>query len=120
MISGDSIFYNTKQGRDFPGGPVVKLCASNAWGTGLIPGRGTKISHAVPCGQNIKKKLKKKTFLKKQSNSHFKHLSLIPVAIGPDQTFGFLTLLQRSCLFLYFGADEMVHICKVPGNMLGS
>ena len=73
MISGDNIFYNTKQGRDFPGGPVVKLCASNAWGTGLIPGRGIKFSHAVPREQNIKKKLKKKTFLKKQSNCHFKH-----------------------------------------------
>ena len=67
-----------------------------------------------------KKEIKKKTFLKKQSNSHFKHLSLIAVAIGHDQTFGFLTLPQQSCLFLYFGADEMVHICKVLGKMLGS
>ena len=47
-----------------------------------------------------KKEIKKKTFLKKQSNSHFKHLSLIAVAIGHDQTFGFLTLPQQSCPYI--------------------
>ena len=31
---------------DFPGGPVVKSLPSNAGVTGLIPGCGTKISHA--------------------------------------------------------------------------
>ena len=33
--------------RDFPGGPVVKNPPSNAGDTGVIPGRGTKIPHAV-------------------------------------------------------------------------
>ena len=32
---------------DFPGGPVVKNLPSNAGGAGLIPGRGTKIPHAM-------------------------------------------------------------------------
>ena len=33
--------------RDFPGGPVVKNLPSNAGDVGLIPGRGTKIPHAM-------------------------------------------------------------------------
>ena len=33
--------------RDFSGGPVVKNPPSNAGDTGLIPGRGTKIPHAM-------------------------------------------------------------------------
>ena len=33
--------------RDFPGGPVVKNLPSNAGDVGSIPGRGTKIPHAV-------------------------------------------------------------------------
>ena len=38
-----------------------RLCTSNAWGTGLIPGWGTKILHAAWYRQkNLKKKLKKK------------------------------------------------------------
>ena len=32
---------------DFPGGPVVKNPPSNAGDVGSIPGRGTKIPHAV-------------------------------------------------------------------------
>ena len=32
---------------DFPSGPVVKTLPSSAGGVGLIPGRGTKISHAL-------------------------------------------------------------------------
>ena len=32
---------------DFPGGPVVKNLPSNAEDVGSIPGRGTKIPHAV-------------------------------------------------------------------------
>ena len=35
-----------KEGRDFPGGPVVKNLPSNAGDTGLIPGQGSKIPHA--------------------------------------------------------------------------
>ena len=34
-------------GWDFPGGHVVKNLPSNARGTGLIPGQGTKIPHAM-------------------------------------------------------------------------
>ena len=33
--------------RDFSGGPVVKNPPSNAGDAGSIPGRGTKIPHAV-------------------------------------------------------------------------
>ena len=33
--------------RDFPGGPGVKNPPSNAGDAGSIPGRGTKIPHAV-------------------------------------------------------------------------
>ena len=40
-----SLFKRRK--RDFPGGPVVKNLPSNAEDAGSIPGRGTKISHAV-------------------------------------------------------------------------
>ena len=32
---------------DFPGGPVVKSPSCNAGDVGLIPGQGTKISHAM-------------------------------------------------------------------------
>ena len=32
---------------DFPGGPVVKNPPSNAGDAGTIPGRGTKIPHAM-------------------------------------------------------------------------
>ena len=34
----------------------LRLCASTAGGTGSIPGRGTKIPHAVQRGQKKKKK----------------------------------------------------------------
>ena len=51
-----------------PGIPLavkwLRLCASNSGDLSLIPGRGTKIPHAVGCGQKIKKKFfneKKKT-----------------------------------------------------------
>ena len=33
--------------RDFPGGPVVKNPPSSARDMGSIPGRGTKIPHAI-------------------------------------------------------------------------
>ena len=35
------------QARDSSGGPVVKNPPSNAEDAGLIPGQGTKLSHAV-------------------------------------------------------------------------
>ena len=35
-----------KNNRVFPGGPVVKDLPPNAGDEGLIPGQGTKISHA--------------------------------------------------------------------------
>ena len=34
----------------------LKLCASKAGGTGSIPGQGTKIPHALQCGQKIENK----------------------------------------------------------------
>ena len=36
-----------RRSRDFPGGPVVKVLSSGAWDRGLIPGRRTKIPHAL-------------------------------------------------------------------------
>ena len=33
--------------QNFPGGPVVKISPCNAGDMGSIPGRGTKIPHAV-------------------------------------------------------------------------
>ena len=37
---------------NFPDGPVVKTLPSNVGGTGLIPGGGTKVPHAMGCSQN--------------------------------------------------------------------
>ena len=37
-------------------GPVVKTLTSNAEGSGLIPGQGTKILHATRYGQKLKNK----------------------------------------------------------------
>ena len=36
-----------------PGGPVVKNPPSNAGDRGLIPSEGTKVLHAVGCGQKF-------------------------------------------------------------------
>ena len=36
---------------------MVKTPPSNAGGTGLIPGRGTKIPHYARCGQKLKNKV---------------------------------------------------------------
>ena len=39
---------------NFPGGPVFKTLPSNVEGTGLTPGQGTKIPHALlPKSPNI-------------------------------------------------------------------
>ena len=38
------------QSGDFPGNPVVKTLPSSAGGTGLIPGQGAKIPHALRPG----------------------------------------------------------------------
>ena len=40
--------------------PWLRLCTCNAGDVGSIPGWGTKIPHAVRCGQKRKKKRKKK------------------------------------------------------------
>ena len=37
----------------------LRLCASTSWGTGLIPGWGTKIPHAERCSQKLKTKKQK-------------------------------------------------------------
>ena len=41
----------------FPGGPVVKMLPSNAWGMGSVPGWGAKIPHALWCRTNGARKL---------------------------------------------------------------
>ena len=46
-----------KEGRDFPGSPVVRTSPSNAGGVGSIPGRGAGIPHTSrPKNQDIKQK----------------------------------------------------------------
>ena len=40
-----------RDSQDFPGGPVIKTPCFHCRGMGLISGWGTKIPHAVPCGQ---------------------------------------------------------------------
>ena len=46
MFSEDKVQDQKSYGRDFPGGPVVKNLPCNAEDMSLIPGWGTKISHA--------------------------------------------------------------------------
>ena len=49
---------NERTKRDSPGGPGVKvLCFSTAGATGSIPGQGTKILHAVQCGQKCNRNI---------------------------------------------------------------
>ena len=46
---------------DFTGGPVVKTCHfHHRVDVGLIPGLELRFPHAARCGQNVKKKKKKK------------------------------------------------------------
>ena len=45
LLLHSKIFY-----RDF-GGPVVKTLCSTAGGVGSVPGRGTKIPHAMQCSR---------------------------------------------------------------------
>ena len=52
--------------REFPGGPVVRNRHFHCQGLGLIPGWGTEILQATPCGQIKKKKC---TCLKKQNKT---------------------------------------------------
>ena len=51
--------------KEFSGSPVVRLHASTAGGTSVIPGQGTKIPQVVCCRQ--KKKKKKEMTIKKKS-----------------------------------------------------
>ena len=53
LVSG----FRITDGRDFPGGPVVKTSLSNAGGVGSIPGRGAGMPHASrPKDRNIEQK----------------------------------------------------------------
>ena len=52
--------------KEFSGSPVVRLHASTAGGTSVIPGQGTKIPQVVCCRQK-KKKRKKEMPIKKKS-----------------------------------------------------
>ena len=51
---------NNRGSGDFPGGLVAKNMPFTAASVVLIPGQGTKISHATRYSQNIKKKKKEK------------------------------------------------------------
>ena len=48
------------EGREFPGGPVVRAWCFLCWGLGLIPGQGTKIPQVVRCVQSEKERKKSK------------------------------------------------------------
>ena len=62
---------------EFPGGPVVKASPSNAGGVGLIPGLGTKITHASwPRNQDIKQKHYCNRFNKDLKMVHIKKIFL--------------------------------------------
>ena len=52
---------NNRGSGDFPGGLVAKNMPFTAASVVLIPGQGTKISHATRYSQNIKKKKKRKS-----------------------------------------------------------
>ena len=53
-------------GREFPGGPELRTWCVHFWGTGLIPGQGTKILQALQCWKKKKKKKKKKKIKKRK------------------------------------------------------
>ena len=53
---------NNRGSGDFPGGLVAKNMPFTAASVVLIPGQGTKISHATRYSQNIKKKKKGKVY----------------------------------------------------------
>ena len=48
------MFIERRQSRDSPEDPVVKTLSFEGKGEGLIPGWGTKIPHALWCGQKKK------------------------------------------------------------------
>ena len=48
--------HSNKPGWDFPGNPVVRTLCFQCRVMALIPGQGTKIPHAMQCGQKTKKK----------------------------------------------------------------
>ena len=64
IFFGGNQFFTIKNspGMDFPGSPVVESPPSTAGGLGSIPGRGTKIPHAVWCGQKQKTKNKNQSW----------------------------------------------------------
>ena len=52
-----TLLSESRQSRDFPGGPVVDTLFSSAGGIGSFLGQGAKILYAVgPKNQNIKQK----------------------------------------------------------------
>ena len=71
-------FQSLKEGRHFPGHPVVKISPSSAGSASLIPSKGTKIPLALrPRNQNIRQKLCCNKFnedFKKWSTSKKKNL----------------------------------------------
>ena len=56
--------------REFPGGPVVRLCASTAGGMGSIPGQGNKIPQAARCSQKKKLHFSPPNVVKASSPNH--------------------------------------------------
>ena len=47
VANSHTILHQIKKSWDLPGGPVVKNPPAGAGDTGLIPGLGTKIQHAM-------------------------------------------------------------------------
>ena len=59
---------------DFPGGPILGICSSNAGDSGSIPGQGAKILQAVWCGQK-----NNRTTIKKKKELLLLEPSLLPI-----------------------------------------
>ena len=64
---GSQSHRNRKYNGDFSIGPVVKTLHFHCRGAGSMPGRGTKIPHALRCSQKVKKKKKKNTMVVSRS-----------------------------------------------------
>ena len=53
MIKEIRNVFKNKHFGDFPGSPVVKILCFHCLGMGSVRGLGTKILHALHCGQKV-------------------------------------------------------------------
>ena len=55
--------------REFPGGPELRIWCFHFWGTGLIPGQGTKILQALQCCKKKKEEEEERKEKKEEGKS---------------------------------------------------